>query len=95
MAMRRAAREMDGGIVVIGNAPTALYEVISMVKEGAARPALVIGIPVGFVSAPESKEELAKADIPYITNVGRKGGSPAASSIVNAMLLLYASQRRE
>jgi precorrin-8X/cobalt-precorrin-8 methylmutase len=95
MAMRRAAREMDGGIVVIGNAPTALYEVISMVKEGAARPALVIGIPVGFVSAPESKEELAKTDIPYITNVGRKGGSPAASSIVNAMLLLYSSQRRE
>lgn len=95
MAMRRAAREMDGGIVVIGNAPTALYEVIAMVKEGAARPALVIGIPVGFVSAPESKEELAKTDIPYITNVGRKGGSPAASSIVNAMLLLYASQRRE
>lgn len=95
MAMRHAAREMDGGIVVIGNAPTALYEVISMVKEGAAKPALVVGIPVGFVSAPESKEELAKTDIPYITNVGRKGGSPAASSIVNALLLLYASQRRE
>lgn len=95
MAMRHAAREMDGGIVVIGNAPTALYEVISMVKEGAAKPALVVGIPVGFVSAPESKEELAKTDIPYITNIGRKGGSPAASSIVNALLLLYASQRRE
>lgn len=95
MAMRHAAREMDGGIVVIGNAPTALYEVISMVKEGAARPALVVGIPVGFVSAPESKEELAKTDVPYITNIGRKGGSPAASSIVNALLLLYASQRRE
>ncbi len=95
MAMRRAAKEMDGGIVVIGNAPTALYEVIAMVKEGAARPALVVGIPVGFVSAPESKEELARTEIPYITNVGRKGGSPAASSIVNAILLLYSSQRRE
>jgi precorrin-8X/cobalt-precorrin-8 methylmutase len=95
MALRRAAKEMDGGIVVIGNAPTALYEVIAMVKEGAARPALVVGIPVGFVSAPESKEELARTEIPYITNVGRKGGSPAASSIVNAILLLYSSQRRE
>ena len=88
--MRRAAKEIEGGIVVIGNAPTALYEVIAMVKEG-ARPALVVGIPVGFVSAPESKEELAKADIPFITNIGRKGGSPAASSIVNAMLLLFKS----
>ena len=94
MAMRHAAREIDGGIVVIGNAPTALYEVISMTKEGAARPALVVGVPVGFVSAPESKEELARTDVPFITNVGRKGGSPAASSIVNAILLLYPSQRR-
>lgn len=90
-AMRHAARDMDGGIVAIGNAPTALYEVISMIREGSTRPALVVGIPVGFVSAPESKEELAKMDVPFITNVGRKGGSPAASSIINAMLLLYKS----
>jgi precorrin-8X/cobalt-precorrin-8 methylmutase len=95
MAMRRAARDMDGGIVVVGNAPTALYEVIAMIREKAARPALVVGIPVGFVSAPESKEELAKTDVPFITNSGRKGGSPAASSIMNAILLLYQSQRRE
>lgn len=94
-SMRRAARDMDGGIVVIGNAPTALYEVTKMVKEGVTRPALVVGIPVGFVSAAESKEELARTDIPFITNIGRKGGSPAASSIVNAILLLYQSQRRE
>ena len=91
LAMRQAARDMDGGIVAIGNAPTALYEVINMVKEGAAKPALVVGIPVGFVSAPESKEELAKTDIPFITNIGRKGGSPAASSILNAMMLLFKS----
>jgi precorrin-8X/cobalt-precorrin-8 methylmutase len=96
MAMRHAAKEMDGGIVVIGNAPTALLEVISMVKEGMVRPALIVGIPVGFVSAPESKAALAKADVPFITNVGRKGGSPAASSIINALLLLYQNnQRRE
>ena len=91
-AMRHAAKEMDGGIVAIGNAPTALYEVINMVKGGVTRPALVVGIPVGFVSAPESKEDLAKADVPFITNIGRKGGSPAASSIMNAILLLYQSK---
>jgi precorrin-8X/cobalt-precorrin-8 methylmutase len=91
LAMRRAAKDIDGGIVVIGNAPTALYEMISMIKEGSVKPALVIGIPVGFVSAPESKEELSKTDIPFITNIGRKGGSPAASSIINAILLLSKS----
>lgn len=92
-AMRHGARDMDGGIVAIGNAPTALYEVIDMISEGAIKPALVIGIPVGFVSAPQSKEELAKMDVPFITNVGRKGGSPAASSIMNAILLLHQSKQ--
>lgn len=93
IAMRHATKDMNGGIVIIGNAPTALYEVISMVREGVTKPALIVGIPVGFVSAPESKEELAKTDIPFITNIGRKGGSPAASSIINAILLLYQSKR--
>ena len=91
MAMRRAANEMNGGIVAIGNAPTALYETINMIREGVTKPALVIGIPVGFVSATESKDELMKINIPFITNVGRKGGSPAASSILNAILLLCQS----
>lgn len=89
LAMRSAAGEIDGGIAVIGNAPTALYELIQMIREGAVLPALVVGIPVGFVSAPESKAELAKLDVPFITNSGRKGGSPAASSIINALMLLY------
>jgi precorrin-8X/cobalt-precorrin-8 methylmutase len=93
LAMRKATSEIDGGIVVIGNAPTALYEVLQMFKEGACNPALVIGIPVGFVSAPESKEELAKTDIPFITNSGRKGGSPTASSIMNAIMLLYQNRK--
>jgi precorrin-8X/cobalt-precorrin-8 methylmutase len=93
-AMRRAAKDMDGGIVAIGNAPTALYEVISMVREGITKPAIVVGIPVGFVSAAESKEELAKMhNLPFITNVGRKGGSSAVSSIINAIMLLYQSKR--
>ena len=91
LAMRRAAADMDGGIVVIGNAPTALYEVVNMVREGIVKPALVVGMPVGFVSAQESKEDLSKANVPFITNIGRKGGSPAASSIINALLLLYKS----
>jgi len=89
MAMRKAANEMNGGVVAIGNSPTALYETINIIREGVAKPALVIGIPVGFVFAAESKDELTKTDIPFITNKGRKGGSPAASSIVNAILLLF------
>ena len=88
MSMRIAKEDMNGGIIVIGNAPTALLEVMEMVKEGITKPALVIGIPVGFVSAVESKEELAKMDIPFITNQGRKGGSPCASAIVNALYKL-------
>ena len=93
LAMRHAAGEIESGIVVIGNAPTALYELIRMIQEGVATPALVVGIPVGFVSAPESKAELAKLDVPFITNSGRKGGSPAASSIMNAIMLLYQSKK--
>jgi precorrin-8X/cobalt-precorrin-8 methylmutase len=89
MAMRKAANEMNGGVVAVGNSPTALYETINIIREGVAKPALVIGIPVGFVFAAESKDELTKTDIPFITNKGRKGGSPAASSIVNAILLLF------
>ena len=88
MSMRIAKEDMSGGIVVVGNAPTALLEVMEMIREGITKPALVIGIPVGFVSAVESKEELAKMDIPFITNLGRKGGSPCASAIVNALYKL-------
>ena len=88
MSMRIAKEDMNGGIVVVGNAPTALLEVMEMIREGITKPALVIGIPVGFVSAVESKEELAKMDIPFITNQGRKGGSPCASAIVNALYKL-------
>jgi precorrin-8X/cobalt-precorrin-8 methylmutase len=92
MAMRYAADEINGGIVAIGNAPTALYEIIKMVRENVTKPALIVGIPVGLVSASESKDELTKIDTPFISNVGRKGGSPAASSIVNAIMLLYKSK---
>lgn len=88
VSMRLSKSEMDGGLVVIGNAPTALLEVIQMINENIVNPSLVIGIPVGFISAAESKEELASTNIPFITNKGRKGGSPSASAIVNALFKL-------
>ena len=88
MSMRVAKEDMNGGIVIIGNAPTALLEVMKMIREGITKPALVIGIPVGFVSAVESKAALAEMDVPFITNQGRKGGSPCASAIVNALYKL-------
>ena len=84
-AMRIRAKEMNGAVIVIGNAPTALLEVIQMIKENVTRPNLVIGVPVGFVCAAESKDDLKKMDIPFITNIGRKGGTPCASAIVNAI----------
>lgn len=84
-AMRMRAAEMNDGIVVIGNAPTALLEVIEMIREKITAPKLVVGIPVGFVAAAESKEELQMVDVPYITNKGRKGGTPCAAAIINAL----------
>lgn len=92
MAMRTAAANPDNGVFVIGNAPTALFELLRMVREEGLRPALVVGLPVGFVGAEESKEELVKVagdfDIPFISNRGRKGGSNVAAAVMNALLIL-------
>ena len=89
VSMRAALSDINGGIVAIGNAPTALMEVIQMIKEGIVEPALIIGIPVGFICAAESKEELSKLErTPFITNKGRKGGSSSASAIINALYKL-------
>jgi len=93
-SMRLAAKQMNDGIVAIGNAPTALIEVIQMIKEGVTSPALVIGIPVGFVCAVESKDELRITDVPYITNIGRKGGSSCASAIVNALFKILIAKSK-
>jgi len=93
VSMRIAKSDIDGGIVAIGNAPTALQEVIQMVNEGIVKPALIIGIPVGFICATESKEELSKLEgAPFITNVGRKGGSSSASAIINAIFKLIRAE---
>ncbi|MCP3900389.1 MAG: precorrin-8X methylmutase [Desulfobacteraceae bacterium] len=87
-AVDKACDIMDGGIYVIGNAPTALLRLIDLIKSGKATPALVIGFPVGFVNAAESKHDLIEMDYPYISNIGRKGGSNVAASIVNALIIL-------
>jgi len=93
VSMRAAISDIDGGIIAIGNAPTALMEVIQMVKEGIVKPALIIGIPVGFICAAESKEELSKLEgAPFITNIGRKGGSSSASAIINAIFKLIRAE---
>jgi precorrin-8X/cobalt-precorrin-8 methylmutase len=85
---------LDGAVVAIGNAPTALLELCRLIREEGASPSLIIGVPVGFISAVESKEEVLKmvrADgvkAPYILTRGRKGGSTIAVSIIHALLLL-------
>ena len=92
IGIRMAAEKglLSGGIAAVGNAPTALYEVINLIEEG-IKPALIIGVPVGFISTVESKEALLKVTtVPWITTVGRKGGSTIAVAIVNALLRLAA-----
>lgn len=88
VAIRSLANHIDGAIVAIGNAPTALFELLDIVKEGIAKPALVIGTPVGFVGAAESKEALMKSGLEYITVRGTRGGSAMAAATVNAFLKL-------
>lgn len=73
---------------VIGNAPTALFRILELVKEGKIDPRFVVGVPVGFVGAAESKEYLREFDLPSISTVGYKGGSNVAASIINALLYM-------
>lgn len=93
VSMEHAAK-LDGPLIfAIGNAPTALIRLHELIGEGAVKPALVIGVPVGFVNVVESKELFLGGDTPYIIARGRKGGSNVAAAIVNA--LLYQIVRRE
>ena len=88
-AFRTFGHQLDGAVVAVGNAPTALFELFRLMEEENVRPAVVIGVPVGFVGAAESKKLLAEnSKIPYITVEGNKGGSPIAASIVNALLYM-------
>ncbi|MDC7240538.1 MAG: precorrin-8X methylmutase [Spirochaetales bacterium] len=90
VAIGKAAPLYEGGIVSIGNAPTALFELIDLVKAGKAAPALIVGVPVGFVGAAESKIELIESGIPFISNPSKRGGSPIAATIVNGLCTLAA-----
>ena len=93
-AMRKAVANQANRIFVIGNAPTALFELLRLMQFGQAEPALIIGLPVGFVGAEESKNALAAGghDVPFITNIGRKGGSNVAAAVVNALAILAAGE---
>lgn len=75
-------------IFVFGNAPTALFRLKELIKEGKAKPKLIIAVPVGFVGASESKENMDELKIPYITVRGRKGGSGVAAAIVNSLIYM-------
>ena len=75
-------------IYVIGNAPTALFRIGELIKQGRVSPSLIIGVPVGFVGAAESKESIRELDVPSITTVGTKGGSNVAAAVVNALLYM-------
>ncbi|MFQ5561172.1 MAG: precorrin-8X methylmutase [Nitrospinota bacterium] len=86
LAVQKVSAEIEGGIVVVGNAPTALFEVVRLVREGTLNPALIIGFPVGFVGAEESKRELTTVNVPYMTNLSKRGGTPVAVSAINALL---------
>lgn len=78
---------LAGAVVVIGNAPTALFRLLELLHQGAPKPAVILGFPVGFIGAAESKQALADYDndIPFMTLLGRRGGSAIASASVNAL----------
>lgn len=85
-SMEKAAALEGETVFVIGNAPTALLRLRELIDEGAVKPALVIGVPVGFVNILESKEAIMGANVPFIVAKGRKGGSNVAAAIVNALM---------
>lgn len=92
---------MNGAVIVVGNAPTALLEIERLIRLEGIKPALVIGVPVGFVSANESKEAIIKLEcsnvfsVPYIITKGRKGGSTIAVAILHALLLLSSKRGKK
>jgi len=96
-AMRKANQQglLNGGIVAVGNAPTALLEVIRLIKEENVKPALIVGMPVGFVSAAESKAGLEQIDnVPWIITHGRKGGSTLVVAAIHALLALAEAKNK-
>ena len=92
-SMDKAAQLDKPLIFAIGNAPTALVRLYELIEEGKLNPALIIGVPVGFVNVVQSKELIMKADVPYIVARGRKGGSNIAACICNALLYMIDDRR--
>ena len=94
-AMRLAAEDgIDGAIVLIGNAPTAVFELADIVRTGKTKPALIVATPVGYVGAAESKLVVETLPVPFITNRGRKGGSAVAVAVFNALLAMAEGKKR-
>ncbi|MDR1613352.1 MAG: precorrin-8X methylmutase [Planctomycetota bacterium] len=87
-AVEKYADFWAGGILAVGNAPTALWRLLDLCRRGATPPSLTVGLPVGFVGAAEAKAALWESGLPAITNRGRRGGSPAAAAAVNAIAIL-------
>ncbi len=87
-AFRELERALDGSLVAVGNAPTALLALIDLMEDSGVKPEAVIGVPVGFVAAAEAKAELVRRDVPYLTLLGTRGGSTLAVAVVNALLRL-------
>ena len=87
-AMEHLIDAIDGGIVAIGNAPTAIWKLLELVETRGVAPALVVGLPVGFVGAAESKQALLESGLCYVTNIGPRGGTPVAAAAVNALAIL-------
>ena len=89
-AFESLGQALDGALVAVGNAPTALLALLDLIKEGRARPACVVGMPVGFVQARESKERLYHSGVPCVTLRGFRGGSALAAAAINAIRELAA-----
>ncbi|AEG59183.1 precorrin-8X methylmutase [Desulforamulus ruminis] len=87
VAMEKFGNRLRDQVVAIGNAPTALFTLLQMMDQG-LKPALVVGMPVGFVGAARSKELLLEREVPYITLLGTRGGSPLAAATINALLYM-------
>ncbi len=94
-AIRRVAPELSGKLMVIGNAPTALLALLEALEEGAPPPALIIGMPVGFVNAAASKEMLARTRYPHFTLLGTRGGSALAAACVNALFAVLRGREED
>jgi len=88
MGIRLLKDHLEGAVVVIGNAPTALLELLDLIDAGCAAPAAIVGMPVGLVAAAESKDQLVRRTTPYATVLGTRGGSPLAAAALNALLQL-------